>query len=256
MTAAMAGGGQDTVIALRGIAKRFDRVHALRGVDLDLDRSAFTGIIGPGAAGKTVLVKIMAGLVKPDRGDVFVEGVNTVPMGELELQKVRSTIGMLFQNNALFDYLTVGENVAFPLRRMFSMSEDEMRTRVAERLERVGLGGMEDRFPASLSGGQKKRVGIARSTVARQPIIMYDDPTAGLDPVTASKIFLLLREEQQKTAATVIAVSSDVDSLIKYVDNLLIMNRGEVRFAGPVEDAFHAPDSWARAFVRGEWRGH
>jgi phospholipid/cholesterol/gamma-HCH transport system ATP-binding protein len=252
----MAGAVQDIVISLRGIAKRFDRVHALRGVDLDLFRSTFTGVIGPGAAGKTVLVKIMAGLVKPDRGDVFVEGVNTVRLGELELQKIRSTIGMLFQNNALFDYLTVGENVAFPLRRMFNMSEEEMRARVSERLARVGLGGMEDRFPASLSGGQKKRVGIARGTVARQPIIIYDDPTAGLDPVTASKIFLLLREEQRKTAATVVAVSSDVDSLIKYVDNLLIMNRGEIRFAGTPEEAFHAPDGWARAFVRGEWRGH
>lgn len=252
----MASAGQDIVVSLRGVAKSFDRVRALRGVDVDLDRSTFTGIIGPGAAGKTVLVKIIAGLVKPDRGDVLVEGVNTVPMGELELQRIRSTIGMLFQNNALFDYLTVGENVAFPLRRLFNMNEDEIRARVAERLERVGLAGMEDRFPASLSGGQKKRVGIARGTVARQPIIIYDDPTAGLDPVTASKIFLILREEQRKTAATVIAVSSDVDSLIKYVDNILIMSRGEVRFAGPVEDAFHAHDSWARAFVRGEWRGH
>jgi len=246
--------GRDIVISLRDVSKNFDRVYALRGVDIDISRSCFTGVIGPGASGKTVMAKIIAGLVKPDRGDVYVGGVSTVPLGELDLQKIRSTIGMLFQNNALFDYLTVGENVAFPLRRLFNLSEEEISVRVAERLERVGLGGMEERTPASLSGGQKKRVGIARSTVARQHILIYDDPTAGLDPVTASKIFLLLREEQQKTGVTVLSISSDVDSLLKYVDHLVIMNRGRVMFCGPPEAAFEASEPWARSFVRGEWR--
>jgi phospholipid/cholesterol/gamma-HCH transport system ATP-binding protein len=242
------------VISLRGVSKSFEGIYALQDIDLDIPAGRFTGIIGPGAAGKTVLVKIIAGLLKPDRGQVLVEGIHTPELGEIQLQKVRSKIGMLFQNNALFDYLTVGENVAFPLRRLFNLGEDEIAARVAERLERVGLGGMEDRFPASLSGGQRKRVGVARSTVAHQPYIFYDDPTAGLDPVTASKIFLLLREEQLKMRTTVLAISSDVDSLIKFVDGLIIMNHGRVMFSGTVQEAFEAREPWARAFVRGEWR--
>jgi phospholipid/cholesterol/gamma-HCH transport system ATP-binding protein len=242
------------VISLRGVSKSFEGIYALQDIDLDIPAGRFTGIIGPGAAGKTVLVKIIAGLLKPDRGQVLVEGIHTPELGEIQLQKVRSKIGMLFQNNALFDYLTVGENVAFPLRRLFNLGEDEIAARVAERLERVGLGGMEDRFPASLSGGQRKRVGVARSTVAHQPYIFYDDPTAGLDPVTASKIFLLLREEQLKMRTTVLAISSDVDSLIKFVDGLIIMNHGRVMFSGTVQEAFEAREPWARAFVRSEWR--
>ncbi len=244
----------ETIISLRGVSKSFDRIYALEGIDIDIPAGRFTGIIGPGAAGKTVMVKIIAGLLKPDRGEVVIEGVSTPGLGEIDLQKVRSKIGMLFQNNALFDYLTVGENVAFPLRRLFRLGEDEITARVAERLGRVGLGGMEDRFPASLSGGQRKRVGVARSTAAHQPIIIYDDPTAGLDPVTASKIFLLLREEQIKMRATVLAISSDVDSLIKFVDGLVIMNHGRVMFYGTPQEAFEAREPWARAFVRGEWR--
>ena len=245
---------RDMAITLRGVTKSFDRVMALRDVSLDLRRGSFTGVIGPGASGKTVMAKVIAGLVKPDRGEIVVEGVSTVPLGELELQRVRSTIGMLFQNNALFDYLTVGENVAFPLRRLFRLGEGEIQARINERLERVGLSGMEDRYPASLSGGQRKRVGVARGTVARQPILIYDDPTAGLDPVTASKIFLLLREDQLKTGATVLAISSDVDSLIKFVDTLIVMNRGRIMFHGTPEEAFEAAEPWARAFVRGEWK--
>jgi phospholipid/cholesterol/gamma-HCH transport system ATP-binding protein len=246
--------GPDIVFSLKGVTKRFDREYALRDITVDIPKSSFTGVIGPGAAGKTVMVKILAGLIKPDEGDVYVEGLNTVGLGELDLQKIRSRIGMLFQGNALFDYLTVGENIAFPLRRLFDLSEEEISSRVAERLDRVALAGMEERYPASLSGGQKKRVGIARGTIARQPIIIYDDPTAGLDPVTASKIFLLLREEQQSTGSTVVAISSDVDSLIKYIDSLVIMNRGRIMFHGLVQEAFEAREPFARAFVRGEWR--
>jgi len=118
----------------------------------------------------------------------------------------------------------------------------------------VGLAGMEDRFPASLSGGQKKRVGIARCTVACQPYLIYDDPTAGLDPVTASKIFLLIREEQEKMGTTVIVISSDVDSLLKYIQNLIVLDRGVVMFEGAVEEAFKSSHPWVRAFLKGEWK--
>lgn len=197
-------GSNRILISLREVSKNFGEFPALEDVSVDIYSHRFTGIVGPGASGKTVFLKIIAGLIRPDRGKVFVESADITSVGEVELQKVRSRIGMLFQNNALFDYMTVGENVAFPLRRLFDLPEGEIESRVRERLERVGLAGMEDRLPASLSGGQKKRVGIARSTIAGQPIIIYDDPTAGLDPVTASRIFLLLRQEQEANKTTVL----------------------------------------------------
>jgi phospholipid/cholesterol/gamma-HCH transport system ATP-binding protein len=246
--------GMEAVVEIAGASKRFGASLALEDVDLVVPVGCFHGIVGPGASGKSVLMRIASGLVVPDAGSVRVLGTDIVGLGQVELQRVRSQIGMLFQGNALFDYMTVGENVAFPLRRLTSLPEDEIRAKVAERLERVGLGGLEDRNPASLSGGQKKRVGIARATVARQPLIIYDDPTAGLDPVTASKIFEILREEQEQAGTTVIAISSDVDSLVKYVDRIAILERGRMRYFGPLEGAYAAPDPFAGAFLKGEWR--
>ncbi len=236
------------------VEKRFGRTWALRGTDLTVPEGCFQGIVGPGAAGKSVLVRIVAGLMRPDSGSVTVLGEDVTQLGEVALQKVRSSIGMLFQGNALFDYMTVGENVAFPLRRLMRLTEEEIRERVAERLARVGLGGFEDRIPASLSGGQKKRVGIARATIAHQPLIIYDDPTAGLDPVTASKIFEILKAEQSGSGATVVAISSDVDSLVKYTDRIAIMDKGLVHFCGPLSDAYTHEDPFVPAFLSGEYR--
>jgi phospholipid/cholesterol/gamma-HCH transport system ATP-binding protein len=244
--------GMGPVIEIDGVSKRFGRNWALRDVSLSVPEGCFHGLVGPGAAGKSVLVRIAAGLQKPDAGRVRVLGTDLGDLGEVE--KVRSRIGMLFQGNALFDYMTVGENVAFPLRRLMDPSEDEVRARVAERLERVGLEGFEDRDPNSLSGGQKKRVGIARATIAAQPLVVYDDPTAGLDPVTAAKIFEILRGEQRESGSTVVAISSDVDSLVKYADRIAIMERSRMRFFGPLEDAYRAGDPFVPAFLEGRWR--
>ncbi|MBW2262011.1 MAG: ATP-binding cassette domain-containing protein [Deltaproteobacteria bacterium] len=242
------------VISMQGVAKRFGARLALDSVTFEVPEGCFHGLVGPGAAGKSVLVRIAAGLIVPERGSVSVLGVDIGGLGQVELQRVRSKIGMLFQGNALFDYMTVGENVAFPLRRLTNMNEDEIRENVEERLARVGLGGFSERDPASLSGGQKKRVGIARATIVRQPLIIYDDPTAGLDPVTASRIFEILREEQETTGATVLAISSDVDSLVKYADRIAIMDRGVMHYHGPLRDAYDAADPFVGGFLRGEWR--
>jgi len=171
------------------------RSPVLDGVNLHAPPASILALVGPGASGKSVLLKSVAGLLRPDRGDVFVDGVSLADKDEPGLAEVRKGIGMLFQNYALFDYLTVGENVAFPLRRLFDLPEEEVQARVSERLARVSLPGFEHRIPRSLSGGQKKRVGIARATVARAPILLYDDPTAGLDPVTSQKIYDFIKGE-------------------------------------------------------------
>jgi phospholipid/cholesterol/gamma-HCH transport system ATP-binding protein len=242
------------VISMRGVTKRFGPRMALEAIDFEVPEGCFHGLVGPGASGKSVLVRIAAGLIIPDSGSVSVLGTDIRGLGQVEMQRVRAKIGMLFQGNALFDYMTVGENVAFPLRRLTDMKEDEILERVEERLTRVGLREFAHRNPSSLSGGQKKRVGIARATIAHQPLIIYDDPTAGLDPVTAAKIFEILREEQAATNATVLAISSDVDSLVKYVDRIALMDRGVMRYHGPLAEAYSAPDPFVGAFLQGEWR--
>jgi phospholipid/cholesterol/gamma-HCH transport system ATP-binding protein len=248
------------VITLRSLSKAFPVGGAttrdvLRNVDLHVPSGCLYGLIGPGASGKSVLLKMVTGRLHPDRGTVDVDGEEVTSMPDLRLQEFRKKIGMLFQNNALFDHLTVGENIAFPLRRLFTLPEEEVRARVAERLAHVGLSGFEDRMPSGLSGGQKKRVGVARATVARAPIVLYDEPAAGLDPVTSQKIFELLRAEQRESGATVVMVSSDLDRLLTVTDRIGMMYRGELVFDGTTEEAKASRVPVVRQFVHGLTEG-
>jgi phospholipid/cholesterol/gamma-HCH transport system ATP-binding protein len=162
---------------------------------------------------------------------------------------------MLFQNNALFDHLTVFDNIAFPLRRLYAPPEQEVTERVAERLACVSLSGFEERMPSGLSGGQKKRVGVARATVTRAPIVLYDEPAAGLDPVTSQKIFDLLRAEQRASSATVVMVSSDLDRLLTVTDRVGMMYRGELIFDGTTEEARSCQEPRVNQFVHGHTEG-
>jgi phospholipid/cholesterol/gamma-HCH transport system ATP-binding protein len=227
----------------------------LRDVTLAVPEGTLYGLIGPGASGKSVLLKMLAGLMRPDAGSIHVGGDAVTGATELALHDIRKRIGMLFQNNALFDHLTVFDNVAFPLRRLYELPEDEVRARVAERLACVSLPGFEERLPASLSGGQKKRIGVARATVTRAPIVFYDEPAAGLDPVTSQKIFDLLRGEQRAGGATVIMVSSDLDRLLTVTDRVGMLYRGELIFDGTTEEAKASTEPRVRQFVHGHTEG-
>ncbi len=198
---------------------------------------------------------MITGLLRPDRGSIVVDGQEITAMPELRLQDFRKRIGMLFQNNALFDHLTVAENIAFPLRRLYALPEEEVRARVAERLARVDLPGFEERMPSGLSGGQKKRVGVARATVTRAPIVLYDEPAAGLDPVTSQKIFELLRAEQRASGSTVVMVSSDLDRLLTVTDRVGMMHRGSLVFDGTTDGARESEVPIVRQFVHGLTEG-
>ncbi len=169
------------MIRLKGVSKSFDRA-VLTEVDLHVPERCLFGLIGPGASGKSLLLRMITGLMRPDRGKVTVDGHDVLAMGDMQLHEYRKGIGMLFQNNALFDFMTVAENIAFPLRRLFDLPETEIAERVAERLGRVDLPGFQERLPAGLSGGQKKRVGVARAPVTRAPIVLYDEPAGGARP--------------------------------------------------------------------------
>jgi phospholipid/cholesterol/gamma-HCH transport system ATP-binding protein len=243
------------MIRVEGVRKRFGRKLVLDDVSVTIPRGVLWGLMGPGASGKTVLIKILSGLLKPDRGKVEIDGQDLTPLGEVGLQRVRSRFGMLFQNNALFDALTVAENVAFPLRRLTKLTEDEIRARVQERLDRVGLGAFGDRPPNALSGGQRKRVGIARATVTRSDISVFDEPAAGLDPVTSQRIFDLLRDERRATASTAVMISSDVAGLLSVVDRVGMMLRGRLVFEGTVDEARASRDPYVHQFIRGETVG-
>ncbi|UQA56646.1 ABC transporter ATP-binding protein [Polyangium aurulentum] len=248
-------GDDQALIRIEGLTKSFGQRVVLRGVDLSIPRGCLYGLIGPGASGKSVLLKLITGLLRPDKGRVLVEGKDVHALSELELSAFRLKFGMLFQNNALFDYMTVGENIAFPLRRLFNLSEDEIAERIADRLKVVSLPGFEDRMPAGLSGGQKKRVGVARATITRADIVLYDEPAAGLDPVTSQRIFELLREEQRAAGATAVMVSSDLDRLLTVTDRVGMLYRGRLIFDGTTEEAKASVDPYVRQFVHGLTEG-
>ncbi len=238
------------MIRVRGLYKAFD-TPLLRGLDLDVPEGSFYGLIGPAACGKSVLLKVIAGLVAPDAGSVRVGGREVVGASPDALAEVRSGLGMLFQNNALFDFMTVGQNVAFPLERMFSLPQAELRERVQSRLRAVGLDGMQDRLPSQLSGGQRKRVGVARAAITEAPVLLYDEPAAGLDPVTSRRLFDLLRKDQRDHKTTLLVVSSDLDRLLDVCDRVGMMYRGRLVFEGSPEEARHTEDPHVRQFVQG-----
>lgn len=250
------------MIRLSGLTKSVHQAGGgrrviLHDVSLSVPTGCLYGLIGPGAGGKSVLLKMISGLMKPDagRGQVLVGDDDITAASDLRLQEIRKGIGMLFQNNALFDHMTVFDNIAFPLRRLYAPPEDEVRQRVAERLTCVSLPGFEERMPSGLSGGQKKRVGVARATVTRAPFVLYDEPAAGLDPVTSQKIFDLLRAEQRASGATVVMVSSDLDRLLTVTDRVGMMYRGELLFDGTTEEARACSEPRVHQFVHGLTEG-
>lgn len=243
------------MIRLADVHKRFGRRVVLDGVTLEVPTGARLGVIGPAASGKSVLCKIICGLLPVDRGEVVVDGKPVSDLSEEGLSAVRARIGYLFQNYALFDFMTVGDNVAFPLVRRGGIAPDEIERRVKDRLRAVGLAGNEGKMPSELSGGMKKRVGIARATIAHPEIVIYDEPTAGLDPVTTSKVYDLLRADQESHGSTVIAVSSDVEALVGFVDTVAFLYKGRIHYQGPARTLADAPDPVVRQFVRGELEG-
>ena len=244
-----------TAIRIVGVSKRYGAHRVLDDVSLDVASGRRLGLIGPAASGKSLLCKLVCGLEAPDSGTIEVLGEAVVGKREAQLGAVRRRIGMLFQNYALFDFLSVERNVAFPLEQRGGMATDEIAARVADRLRAVGLAGSERKLTGELSGGMKKRVGIARATVADAELVIYDEPSAGLDPVTTQKIYDLLSADQLRTGATVLAVSSDVTALATFVDEIAFVYRSRIIYRGPAAGIADAADPLVRQFVRGELEG-
>ena len=243
------------MIRIQGLAKRLARKKVLDSVDLEIPTGKTIVVIGRSGTGKSVLLKHIVGLMQPDAGSIEIDGENIVGMKETNLNAVRKRFGMLFQGAALFDSLTVGENIGLGLREHHLMSESEIRVRVAERLEWVGLEGSEKLKPASLSGGMRKRVGLARAIAMNPQYILYDEPTTGLDPIMADVIDQLIRDMQKRMGVTSVVVTHDLASAYKIGDQIAMLNDGKIVFEGTPEETRNTRDPMVRQFIEGSSQG-
>ena len=240
------------IIRIEGVHKSFNGLEVLKGVDLSIREGEVITILGGSGVGKSVLLKLITGLEKPDRGRILVYGKDIVRMDEEGLIPIRRKMGMLFQGAALFDSLTAGENVAYPIREHFNLPEQEIQRRVREKLRLVGLEGVEDKMPAELSGGMKKRVALARAIAIDPEIILYDEPTTGLDPANAKRIVQLIAKLQKALRTTSIVVTHDLQSAFAISDRLALLHKGRIVAVEEKETFSSSPHEAVRAFIAGE----
>ena len=238
-------------VELVGVHKSFGRLNVLEGVDLSLRHGQTTVIIGASGVGKSVVLKHIVGLLKPDRGKVLYHGRDIGQLGRRELAQVRTNFGFLFQLGALFDSLTVAENIAFPIVEHTRTPRREIERIVAEKLRMVGLDGLQSKKPADLSGGQRKRVALARAIALDPEIILYDEPTTGLDPVRADVINELILKLKRETEATGIVVTHDMASANKVADRIVMLCEGKFVFDGTPEAIARTDNPVVRRFVQG-----
>jgi len=239
------------MIEVRDLFKAFGANPVLQGVNLKIDTGESVVIIGRSGGGKSILLKHLIGLLQPDSGAVLVDGEDISHKSERQLLLVRQKFGMLFQGAALFDSMTVAENVGFPLRRERKWTEQEINDKVDEALSMVHLPGTQKQKPAELSGGMRKRVGLARAIVYRPQIVLYDEPTTGLDPVVADSIDRLIIGIHKQLKVTTIAVTHDMRSAGRIAQRILMLYHGRIHFAGTPEEVFKCPDPIVHRFVNG-----
>lgn len=250
MTPADGRSEADPIIELRGLRKAFRGQPVLQGVDLAIPSGRALVVMGPSGCGKSVMLKHLVGLLRPDAGEIRFHGERIDELNERELVPIRRRIGFLFQQAALFDSLTVRENVAFPLRETGQAGPD-LEDRVRTTLARVGLEDALDRMPAELSGGMRKRVGLARAIVLEPEVVLYDEPTTGLDPIRANVINDLIVRLQADLAITSVVVTHDLDSAFQVADRMVLLHEGKVRIEGSPDELRTSDDPVLRSFLEG-----
>ncbi len=239
----------DPIVEVDGVRKSFGANHVLKGVDLVVERGLITTIIGGSGSGKSVLVKHIIGLLKADEGRILFEGEDITPMGSTALAGVRRHFGMLFQHSALFDSMNVAENVAFPLVEHTKKSRKEISGIVSEKLDLLGLHGVEKLFPNELSGGMRKRVALARAIVLNPQVIIYDEPTTGLDPIMTLNVDKMIKEAQEKLQVTSVVISHDMASTFRISDRIAMIHDGTIEEYGTPDVIVNSEQSHVKEFL-------
>lgn len=239
----------EPIIRLQGVHKTFGDLAVLRGVDLDIPEGLITTIIGGSGSGKSVLIKHIIALLRPDAGHVIVDGEDVSRLKPGDLVRVRRKFGMLFQYAALFDSMTVEENVAFPLREHTRLSSKVIRDRVKEKLEMLRLFGTEKKYPAELSGGMRKRVGLARAIILEPKILIYDEPTAGLDPIMIYQVDEMIRETQERLGITSVVISHDMASTFRISNRIAMLHEGRIIETGTPAEVRASSNPHVREFI-------
>jgi phospholipid/cholesterol/gamma-HCH transport system ATP-binding protein len=238
-------------IELKDLHKSFGRHDVLRGFTLEVEEGQTLSIIGHSGAGKSVTLKSILGLVRPDRGEVWVDGSNVHELPQSDLYELRRSVGYVFQFAALFDSMTIGENVAMGLRRIEGMDESDIRERVSQCLDLVDLEGIEEKYPSEISGGMQKRVGLARAIATEPKYILYDEPTTGLDPVTVTTIDRLILKMKDELGATGVVITHDMESAYRVSDRIAMLYRGRIRTEGTPDEIKRSDDPVVRGFIEG-----
>jgi phospholipid/cholesterol/gamma-HCH transport system ATP-binding protein len=243
------------MIKLINVTKSFDSQVVLKGLNLDIIPGTITAVIGPSGEGKSVLLKHMIGLMTPDSGQVLVDDEDITRMGRRALNRVREKFGMLFQNAALFDSMTVFENVAFPLQEKTAMTPSEIRDRVLEALEHVGLSGEGRKYPDELSGGMKKRVGLARALLLNPKIILFDEPTTGLDPIICRATHQLIKDTHKRYGFTAVIVSHEIPEIFDVAEKVAMLYQGEILETGSPDEIINSRHPVVHQFITGSLEG-
>lgn len=246
---------KDIIIELKDVHKSFGKHDVHKGINIKIPQGGITVILGPSGTGKSVLLKEMMGLLLPDKGEVFVEGVDITKASKVDLVNIRKKFGMLFQNAALFDSMTVYENVAFPLREHTRFKESKIKELVIEKLRLVGLNNVEYKLPSELSGGMKKRVGLARAIVLEPKIILYDEPTTGLDPIMRDVVDDLIYSTQKKLNITSVVISHDIDSAFKIADYMAMIYDGKTVLNDTKDNFKNSDNPYVQQFINGSKDG-
>ena len=240
------------LIEIRNLSKSFEDNHVLRGIDLDVEQGSTTVILGKSGTGKSVLLKVIIGLISPDTGSIRIGNNEVVGMRLKEMNELRRTMGYLFQGAALYDSMSVRENLAFPLMKKEKLDGDGLEERIVNQLRLVGLLDAIDRMPAELSGGMKKRIGLARALITNPRIMLYDEPTTGLDPVTSREISYLIKSLQERYQPTSIAVTHDMQCARIIADSAAILHDGLLDQRGTIESLERSQDPEVRSFFATE----
>lgn len=243
------------MVSIKGLRKNFQEREILRGVSLEIAQGEIMVIMGPSGCGKSTILRHLVGLLRADQGEIYINGQEITGLTEEELNPIRKNIGMVFQNAALFDSLTVRDNVAFGMKYHTKLSQAEQDIIVAEKLAMVGLAGRENLMPAQLSGGMQKRVSLARAIALNPGIILYDEPTSGLDPIMSSVIDQLILKMKAELGVTSIVVTHDMSSAFKIADRIAMLHQGEVLQVGKPEEIKNSGIPLVQQFIHGETTG-